>query len=217
MASIIKLARINSAGMNGMVLKMGASALKTKLEEQELNIDWEDYNYPYGLRLIHYMPMELKDKEKILVANIMHIAFLTIIPFYLLNCLTNLMAFIYMDPDITVLMPIYSLFHLLIALPIGMAVFSRGYRALAGISDERTYYKFGEIFMMVFMAIAFTFQLLCYHGIRTIMRFKEKVNGLVFTFGLIEEGILLGQIILRAYCLYVTIYKYPPPKSEDDD
>ena len=202
---------------HNMMLKMGASALKTKLEEQELNIEWEDYNYPYGLKVIHYMPMELKDKEKILVANLMHIAFLVIFVFYLLNCTVNLLAFIAMDPDITVLMPIYSLFHMMIAIPVAMAIFSKGYRSLAGISDERTWYKYGEIFLMSFIGIAFTFQLLCYHGIKTIFRFKEQANSLVFTLGLVEEAILLFELVIRGYCFYVTLHKYPPPKSEDDD
>lgn len=202
--------------MNGMLLKMGTSALKTKMEERELDIDWDDFNYPPGLRIIHYNPIELVDKDKTRVAHMMHIAFLLVVVFYAFNITINVIAMIGGDKDISFFMPLYSVFHTLMGIPLALGVFSKGYRTLAGITDERTFYKWGEVFILAFTGFAFCFQMLCYHGIKTVLRFKSEVGSLLFILGLIEEGILLVQWCIRLYVVLTVLFKYMPATPEDD-
>jgi hypothetical protein len=133
--------------MNGMMLKMGTSALKTKMQEKEMDIEWEDYNYPPGLKIIHYNPPEMIDPTKITLAKLMHASFLLLVVFYFLNFTINLLAWIAGDQSIGFFMPLYSIFHMFMIVPLGMGVFSKGYRAMAGISSERTWYKYGEVFL----------------------------------------------------------------------
>jgi hypothetical protein len=42
-----------------MIMKIGVNAMKQKLQEKKLDINWDDYNYPPALKIIHYKPEEL--------------------------------------------------------------------------------------------------------------------------------------------------------------
>ncbi len=54
-----------------MVMKIGMNAMKQKLEEKKLDINWDDYNYPPGLKIIHFKPEELTDDAgKVTVAKV---------------------------------------------------------------------------------------------------------------------------------------------------
>lgn len=198
-----------------MMLKMGANALKTKMEERELDINWEDYNYPPGLKIIHYNPPELQDKAKSMVAHALHGSFLVITLFYIVNVTTNIIGVVTIT-EISFFMPLYSLFHMLMGVPLCMGIFSKGYRALAGVSEERTWYKYGEIFVLVITTLAFCFNMLCYHGIKMVFtKFRQEAGPIVFIFGLIEEILLLIQIILRGYAVGMILFKYLPEKPEE--
>lgn len=199
-----------------MLLKMGTSALKTKMEERELEIDWNEYNYPPGLRIIHFNPSELVDKQKITIAHLMHVSFLLIIVFYILNITINVIAMFNGDKDISFFMCLYSLFHTLMGIPIALGIFSKGYRTMAGISDERTWYKWGEIFILVFSGLAFCIQMLCYHGIKTVLRLRVEVGMVTFILGIIEEGVLLVQFCFRLYAILMILFKFMPANPEDD-
>lgn len=201
--------------MTGAFLKMGTNALKTAIEEKKSDIDWEDYNYPPGLKIIHFKPAELEDSGKVVVAQVMHAAFLVIPVFFILNLTINVLGiFLELKGGNFFFHSMYSLFHSMIGIPLALGVFSKGYRTLAGISDERTWYKFGEIFLIIFLLLAFTFEMLCYHGIRNILAWRQD-HGIMFTLGLIEESILACEIGLRIYCLAMVLFKYDPVKPEE--
>lgn len=53
-----------------MIMKIGMNAMKEKLQEKKLDINWEDYNYPPGLKIIHYNPEELEEPKKIMIAKV---------------------------------------------------------------------------------------------------------------------------------------------------
>jgi hypothetical protein len=197
-----------------MVFKMGASALKNAVDEQQSNIEWEDYNYPPGLKIIHFKPSELEDAGKITVAHALHIAFICIPVFFLVNLTLNLLSLFYDIPGASFYEALYSAFHLLMGVPIALGVFSKGYRSLAGISDERTWYKFGEIFMLVFSGCAFSFHMLCYHGLRNVINYKN-LHTFIFILGIIEEVLLAVQFGFRLYALIMILTKYQPAKEED--
>lgn len=201
--------------MAGQMMKMGASAIKTSLEEKSMDIDWEDYNYPPGLKIIHFKPSELEDKQKIIVAHCMHAAFLGIPIFFVFNLIINVMGIFIKIQGAGFYNVLYSIFHFLIGVPIAMGVFSKGYRSLAGISDERTWYKFGEGFMIIFVSLAFFFEMLCYHGLRDVLRMKNE-NGVIFIFGIIEEVILLIEFAARLYALLMVLLKYQPAASTEE-
>lgn len=56
--------------MSSMIMKIGMNAMKQKLQEKKLDINWEDYNYPPGLRIIHFKPEELQDARKEMLAKV---------------------------------------------------------------------------------------------------------------------------------------------------
>lgn len=200
--------------MAGQMMKMGTSALKNAIEEKQSDIDWEDYNYPPGLRIIHFKPSELEDSGKITIAHGLHVAFLCIPVFYLVNLTLNLLSLFYDIPGASFYESLYSAFHMLIGVPIALGVFSKGYRSLAGISDERTWYKFGEIFLLIFSGCAFSFHMLCYHGLRNVIDFKNH-HSFIFILGIIEECLLAVQFCFRLYALIMILYKYQPVKEDD--
>lgn len=201
--------------MAGQMMKMGTSALKNAVEESQSTIEWEDYNYPPGLKIIHFKPSELEDPAKITIAHGLHIAFLCIPVFFLVNLTINILSLFFSIQDASFYEALYSAFHMLMGIPIAMGVFSKGYRSLAGISDERTWYKFGEIFMLVFTGCAFCFHFLCYHGLRAVISFKG--NGVfILVLGIIEQSLLLIQFCFRLYALLMILFKYQPVSKEDD-
>lgn len=200
--------------MAGMMMKMGTSAIKTQLEKKSMDIDWEDYNYPPGLKIMHFKPSELEDKSKIMVAHCMHVAFIGIPIFYLFNLSINLAGIFMKIEGASFYHALYSIFHFMIGVPLAMGVFSKGYRSLAGISDERTWYKFGEGFMIIFVLLAFFFEMLCYHGLQDVLRMRKE-NGVIFIFGLIEQSILLIEFGCRLYAILMVLMKYQPPETDN--
>ena len=58
-----------------MIMKIGMNAMKQKLQEKKLDINWEDYNYPPGLRIIHFNPEELEDGRKVMLAKVTYCFF----------------------------------------------------------------------------------------------------------------------------------------------
>jgi hypothetical protein len=201
--------------MNGMMLKMGTSALKTKMQEKEMDIEWEDYNYPPGLKIIHYNPPEMVDPTKVTLAKLMHASFLLLVVFYFLNFTINLLAWIAGDQSIGFFMPLYSIFHMFMIVPLGMGVFSKGYRAMAGISSERTWYKYGEVFLLVMCILIFFFHILCYHGLKIVREFKT--DGMhVLILGIIEQVCLAANAGIRGYSLYMVLLKYCPSEDAEE-
>lgn len=201
--------------MASQMMKMGVSSLKKDLQEKASDIDWEDFNYPPGLRIIHFSPSELKDASKITIAHGMHIAFLCIPVFFIFNLTINLMSLFKDIPGASFYEALYSAFHMLMGTPIALGVFSKGYRTLAGVGEERTWYKFGELFMLIFTGLAFSFHMLCYHGLRNVINFKQH-GAIIMIFGIIEQVLLVIQFALRLYAIIMILYKYQPTEEEEN-
>ena len=42
-----------------MILNYGMNRMQEALQERKLDIKWDDYNYPPGLKIIHFVPKDL--------------------------------------------------------------------------------------------------------------------------------------------------------------
>lgn len=51
-------------------INFGMDMVKTKLQEKGLDINWDDFNYPPYLKIIHYCAEDLKDAKKITIAKV---------------------------------------------------------------------------------------------------------------------------------------------------
>ena len=52
------------------IMKMAGNKIEEKMLERSLDINWQEYNYPYGLKIIHFRPSELEDPFKIKLAQV---------------------------------------------------------------------------------------------------------------------------------------------------
>lgn len=134
--------------------------------------------------------------------------FLCVVLFYVVNTTSTTLDFLVGDGQF--FMMLYSIMHACIALPLALLFMSKGFRCLAGITTETTWYKYGEIFFMVASAMAFFFKFLCYHGMKYVFH-KMKDDGiLVFVLGLLELTLLATNFLLRIICAYHILIKYAP-------
>ena len=187
------------------MLNMGMNAIKAKFQEKRLDIDWQDYNYPPGLKIIHYKPQELEDGKKIMVCHLQHIAFLLIPIYYIVNFISCVIDVGYKGRVFSCL---YSVLHVCLAIPVGIAVLSKCFRSLAFISNELNWYKYGEFFMIAFGVLVFVCKFLCYHGVGYVFGQMYDDGWFLFTLGLIELILVFLMVVLRVFCVCTVIFKF---------
>lgn len=125
----------------------GSSAQSTTLDE----INWHDYNYPPGLRLIHYDPEEL---PSVIVGMTwrMKINFELTASVLIMNMLNTFIIMI--TEGLSIKVWIYSILNLLILGGAALFVFYQGYRGLAmSSSGLLTQYKAMQVVSLIFLFI----------------------------------------------------------------
>lgn len=143
----------------------------------------------------------------------MHLSFLGTILFYFYNLFFNIMDFILdwsVQPGYGSVMRIfYTVFHMCMAFPLALGVFSKGFRALAGLDAEFRWYRYGEIGFALFGVFTFFSNMTCYHGLRYVLTLRT-ISWTLFIMGIVEECIILTLIVLRTTCILFVQFKFNP-------
>eukprot|EP00386_Alphamonas_edax_P000377 GDKI01001157.1.p1 GENE.GDKI01001157.1~~GDKI01001157.1.p1 ORF type:complete len:234 (-),score=32.13 GDKI01001157.1:441-1142(-) len=141
------------SALRGVRNQFSTGAATASHAQGPLAIDWTNFNYPPGLRVIHYDLSELKPNAASIVWWI-HLSAVICFVAHVLNIIDSIVLAIGgRDP----LICLYTFLNILIFAPLAGYVFYQGYKGIASVSPSSTSkFQFGQGFMgivYIFMAI----------------------------------------------------------------
>ena len=131
--------------MMGMIAGQQLNTLKGEIADTTSQVNWEDFNYPRILKIIHYNPEEdIKNEANRKWSKFLEYSFLSMVGFFAINFLINILGMIFAYSSFGFMRVMYTLFHVFLFSPIAMFCFYKGHRCMSGM-DDMTLYKISEI------------------------------------------------------------------------
>ena len=176
-------------------------------ERQYLNINWEEFNYPPLLKLIHYNSNELNDPHKSLVKK-MNLSFILVFVATLLGFIGNIIQVVMSQvpavpgvPDIRIF---YAVMNLVIFNPAALYVFYKGYKELViGRSNLRLYKILQAILGLAWLMCSIIAAGAFDGWVRVSQLFGSRADfsGIL---AFIESIVYALNSLLAIYCVYAT-------------
>jgi len=123
-----------------MFKKMAGDKLdKFKEDNTDSEVDWQDYNYPSFLKLIHFSLDSVPEEKNKKWAKLLHMSFLGWVIYYALNFLINVIGCAINYKKFGFMPMIYTIFHAFLFVPGGLLTFYKGFRVICKMKDEKWY------------------------------------------------------------------------------
>ena len=177
-----------------MAAMVGGAALKTVMStavnsqirgykerraEAKSQVDWEDYNYPPYLRVLHYNLDDVEDANAKFAVRIANINYLMACSTFCVNCFGT---FVLACGGLKLkgVHLIYAIFNLIIYSIVGMYAFYKGYKGLATKNGRLTDYYLGlQVLFIIFFFVASIVSGANYYGWTNVKRASDsdKLSG----------------------------------------
>ena len=168
-------------------------------------MDWEDYNYPPCLRIIHYQLSDVEAPDASAAVWWAHVSYVGVVVSLTLNIVTTVMLAGGVVPDKGVDI-FYSIFNFVIVVVVGMYSFYNGYKGIA-TNNMRLSFRYVVIqgLMLVFILLAFLLGSGPFNGVTGIKRARDfggDVGEMWFILTVIESTLWGLNLGVGAYGLY---------------
>jgi len=177
----------------GVSSQLGRAAGRGKYS----HIQWENYNYPPCMKLIHYDLDEIEEPTRTYVQRLNISLVLTFF-----GCLLNLINnIVWCIMGIGGPRVVYSFFNILLFPPLGLYAFYKGFRSLIDLQDQRSYYKIGQWVLLVIWLLAAVTTMGSFNGALSLTALYDRsiISGVL---GSIEVAINTLNLLLSIFNLH---------------
>jgi hypothetical protein len=194
-----------------LAINVGELKLKEFIQDRKprlSDINWEDYNYPKHLDLIHFDLQDIPDESLRKTGKLMEQSFLGVVLIFAINGFVNIVGIALDREHYPPVKGLYTIFHSFIFLFLGIWTLYKGYKTLCGI-NEKTGYRILELVMLAFCGIAFVANVFCYHGVMGMVAMfveGETILGLLILIEVIVVGLVFAA---RCYSIYSMMVDLP--------
>jgi secretory carrier-associated membrane protein len=194
--------------MAGFVVKTAAASLtgmkNTNIVPSSHNshIDWNDYNFPPCIKLVHFRLSDFHDNEKKVITK-MYVSWILLTVVLSINILTTIILSATVLPGIDVL---YTFLNFILGMALATYVFYCGYFGIARSESSNLFrYKIGAVVLILMYILFSIFPFGAINGWARIPILSDKNNS-AGKFGVaacvIESTIYTVNYILSAFTLY---------------
>ena len=200
MVSGAALKTIASTAVNSQI-----RGYKERRAEAKSQVDWEDYNYPPYLRVLHYNLDDVEDVNARFAVRIAHLSYLMACSTFCVNCFGT---FVLACGGLKLkgVHLIYAIFNLIIYSIVGMYAFYKAYKGLATKNGRLTDYYLGlQVLFIIFFFIASIVGGANYYGWTNVKRASEsdELSG-VWVFWTFFESIMWTiDYLVGGWALYL--------------
>ncbi|CAD8071030.1 unnamed protein product [Paramecium sonneborni] len=179
------------------VLNDSLRQMKSNQKDSKQNVDWDDFNYPPLIKVIHYNIDEVQPEYRLVVRSLW-LSSILIVTYTLLNIIDNCIQAGYGLDGIRIL---YSFMFLFSFNPIQFFIFYRGYKGVVSDPYLLVLYKWVQILLMMCWI---TFSIVGILGFNGFILLPFFFDFLPFcgVLALFEDIILLFIVFLSGFALF---------------
>ncbi|CAD8114311.1 unnamed protein product [Paramecium sonneborni] len=179
------------------VLNDSIRQLKSNQKDSKQNIDWDDFNYPPLIKVIHYNIEEVQPEYRLVVRSLW-LSSILIAVYTLLNIIDNSIQTGYGNDGIRIL---YSFMFLFSFNPIQFFIFYRGYKGVASDPYLLVLYKWIQILLIMCWITFSIVDILGFNGFITLSYLFDYLP-FCGVLALFEDIILLLVVALSGFALF---------------
>lgn len=161
-------------------------------------INWQDFNYPPLIKLIHFSPSEVPEEYRALVWMLFTTHMLIFVEGWL-NLVNNSVQ---VSAGASGLRILYTFLFIIIFNPFAMFIFYRGY---AGLCRDKSYLSMFIYLQPLAIVLWLTFSIVNFLGFNGFIRVADLYSlgySAAGTLSLIESLLFLGEALLGSFLYY---------------
>lgn len=141
------------------------------------SIQWENFNFPPCLKLIHYDLNEIEEPEKAYTKKL-YFSLLLLFAWNLFNMLVNIIVVSSGKGDGKRIF--YSIFMFILFQPLSLWVFYKGYRSLVDPISPRSHYFYGQGFLLFILFLGLILNAYAFNGLMMLFSLGGKAFAIIF-------------------------------------
>jgi hypothetical protein len=172
MATLGTVGNLLGAALKGSV-NASIDQYRERRAEAQGKVDWEEYNYPPWINVLHYNVDDVEDAPARLAVKIAHVNYVCVASTFLVNLLGVII--LAGGGAVDGVNVVYSLFNAVIYAIVGMYAFYNGYKGLATRNGRLTdHYVWLQACFLVFMFAASVASGANYNGWANVARARRS-------------------------------------------